>query len=87
MPQPVFLKVAALCYLLCFINDKHLVIKAHLYFTCHSAALNLAAIEAKKIAPKREQTCYLERAKMKHDAMRIVTAQKHSTLSNQVQID
>ncbi len=36
-----------------------------------TTALNLAAIEAKKNAPKREQTCYFERAKMKRDAMRI----------------
>ncbi|MCM1508844.1 MAG: hypothetical protein NC177_17190 [Ruminococcus flavefaciens] len=33
--------------------------------------LNKAAIEAKKNAPKHEQTCYFERAKMKRDAMRI----------------
>ena len=33
--------------------------------------LNQAAIEAKKNAPKREKTCYFERAKMKRDAMRI----------------
>jgi len=36
-----------------------------------TTALNLAAIEAKKNAPKREKTCYFERAKMKRDAMRI----------------
>ena len=33
--------------------------------------LNQAAIEAKENAPKREKTCYFERAKMKRDAMRI----------------
>lgn len=33
--------------------------------------LNQAAIEAKKNAPKREKTCYFERAKLKRDAMRI----------------
>lgn len=33
--------------------------------------LNLAAIEAKKNAPKREKTCYFERAKMKRDAARL----------------
>ena len=33
--------------------------------------LNLAAIEAKKNAPKREKTCYFERAKMKKEAMRV----------------
>ena len=36
-----------------------------------TAELNQAAIEAKKNAPKREKTCYFERAKMKRDAMRI----------------
>jgi succinate dehydrogenase/fumarate reductase flavoprotein subunit len=30
-----------------------------------------AAIEAKKNAPKREKTCYFERAKMKRDAARL----------------
>ena len=33
--------------------------------------LNRAAIEAKKNAPKREKTCYFERAKLKREAMRI----------------
>ena len=33
--------------------------------------LNQAAIEAKKNAPKREQTCYFERARMKKEAMRV----------------
>lgn len=33
--------------------------------------LNQAAIEAKKNAPKREKTCYFERAKMKRDAARL----------------
>ena len=33
--------------------------------------LNEAAAEAKKNAPKREQTCYFERAKLKKEAMRI----------------
>lgn len=36
-----------------------------------TAALNLAAIEAKKNAPKREQTCYFQRAQLKRDAARI----------------
>ena len=36
-----------------------------------TTALNLIAIEAKKNAPKREQTCYFERAKMKCYAIRI----------------
>ena len=38
--------------------------------------LNKAAMEAKKNAPKREKTCYFERAKMKRDAMRISKKQK-----------
>lgn len=33
--------------------------------------LNQAAIEAKKNAPKKEKTCYFERAKLKKEAMRI----------------
>ena len=33
--------------------------------------LNKAAVEAKKNAPKREKTCYFERAKLKRDAMKI----------------
>ena len=33
--------------------------------------LNQAAIEAKKNAPKREQTCYFERARMKKEALRV----------------
>ena len=33
--------------------------------------LNQAAIEAKKNAPKREKTCYFERAKIKRDAARL----------------
>lgn len=40
--------------------------------------LNQAAIEAKKNAPKREKTCYFERAKMKRDAYRL--AKKPRTL-------
>ena len=40
--------------------------------------LNQAAIEAKKNAPKREKTCYFERAKMKRDAARL--AKKPKTL-------
>ena len=38
--------------------------------------LNQAAIEARKNAPKREKTCYFERAKMKRDAMRLSKKQK-----------
>ena len=38
--------------------------------------LNQAAIEAKRNAPKREKTCYFERAKMKRDAMRIAKKPK-----------
>ena len=38
--------------------------------------LNQAAIEAKKNAPKREKTCYFERAKMKRDAMRLAKKPK-----------
>ena len=38
--------------------------------------LNQAAIEAKKNTPKREKTCYFERAKMKRDAMRIAKKPK-----------
>lgn len=34
-------------------------------------ALNLAAIEAKKNAPKREQTCYFQRAQLKREAARV----------------
>ena len=33
--------------------------------------LNKAAMEAKKNAPKREKTCYFERAKLKRDAMKL----------------
>lgn len=40
--------------------------------------LNQAAIEAKKNAPKREKTCYFERAKMKRDAMCIAKKPKQS---------
>ena len=36
-----------------------------------TAELNQAAIEAKKNAPKRDKTCYFERAKMKRDAARL----------------
>ncbi len=42
--------------------------------------LNQAAIEAKKNAPKREKTCYFERAKMKRDAARL--AKKPRTLKD-----
>ena len=38
--------------------------------------LNQAAIEAKKNAPKREKTCYFERAKMKRDAARLAKKPK-----------
>lgn len=38
--------------------------------------LNQAAIEAKKNAPKRDKTCYFERAKMKRDAMRLAKKPK-----------
>lgn len=38
--------------------------------------LNKAAIEAKKNAPKREKTCYFERAKLKRDAMKIAKKPK-----------
>ena len=40
--------------------------------------LNQAAIEAKKNAPKREKTCYFERAKLKRDAMKIAKKPKKS---------
>ena len=43
--------------------------------------LNQAAIEAKKNAPKREKTCYFERAKMKRDAARL--GKKPKTPKNQ----
>lgn len=36
-----------------------------------TTALNLAAIEAKKYAPKREQTCYFQRAQIKREAARV----------------
>lgn len=36
-----------------------------------TTALNLAAIEAKKNAPKRDQTCYFQRAQLKREAARI----------------
>ncbi len=36
-----------------------------------TTALNLAAIEAKKNAPKREQTCYFDRAKQRKEAVRV----------------
>lgn len=38
--------------------------------------LNQVAIEAKKNAPKREKTCYFERAKMKRDAARLAKKPK-----------
>ena len=38
--------------------------------------LNQASIEAKKNAPKREKTCYFERAKMKRDAARLAKKPK-----------
>ena len=44
--------------------------------------LNQAAIEAKINAPKREKTCYFERAKMKRDAMRL--SKKPKTPKNKV---
>ena len=40
--------------------------------------LNKAAIEAKKNAPKREKTCYFERAKLKRDAMKIAKKPRKS---------
>ncbi len=40
--------------------------------------LNKAAIEAKKNAPKREKTCYFERAKLKRDAMKIANKPRKS---------
>lgn len=43
--------------------------------------LNQAAIEAKKNAPKKEKTCYFERAKLKKEAMRI--SQKKSDKSKE----
>ena len=46
-----------------------------------TAELNQAAIEAKKNAPKRDKTCYFERAKMKRDAARL--AKKTRTLKDQ----
>ena len=39
--------------------------------------LNQAAIEAKKNAPKRDKTCYFERAKMKRDAARLAKQQNN----------
>ncbi|EGC04611.1 hypothetical protein CUS_7460 [Ruminococcus albus 8] len=36
-----------------------------------TTALNLAAIEAKKNVPKREQTCYFQRAQLKREAARV----------------
>ncbi len=45
--------------------------------------LNQAAIEAKKNAPKREKTCYFERAKMKRDAMRIAKQPKKGKAKGQ----
>ena len=38
--------------------------------------LNKAAAEAKRNAPKREKTCYFERAKLKRDAMKIAKKPK-----------
>ena len=40
--------------------------------------LNQAAIEAKKNAPKREKTCYFERAKLKRDAMKLAKKPRKS---------
>ena len=45
--------------------------------------LNQAAIEAKKNAPKREKTCYFERAKMKREAMRIAKKPKKGKAQGQ----
>ena len=47
--------------------------------------LNQAAIEAKKNAPKREKTCYFDRAKMKRDAMRIAKKPKQSKTNDKEQ--
>ena len=47
--------------------------------------LNQAAIEAKKNAPKREKTCYFERAKMKREAMRIAKKPKRGKAQVQEQ--
>lgn len=41
--------------------------------------LNQAAIEAKKNAPKKEKTCYFERAKLKKKAMRISRQKPYKT--------
>lgn len=41
-----------------------------------TTALNLAAIEAKKNAPKREQTCYFQRAQLKREAARVAKKKK-----------
>ena len=43
--------------------------------------LNQVAIEAKKNAPKKEKTCYFERAKLKKEAAKI--AKRSSTAKNQ----
>ena len=40
--------------------------------------LNKAAVEAKRNAPKREKTCYFERAKLKRDAMKIAKKPRKS---------
>ena len=40
--------------------------------------LNKAAAEAKRNAPKREKTCYFERAKLKRDAMKIAKKPRKS---------
>lgn len=48
-----------------------------------TAELNQAAIEAKKNAPKREKTCYFERAKMKREAMRIAKKPKKGRAQGQ----
>lgn len=41
-----------------------------------SRSLNRRSLKARKNAPKREKTCYFERAKMKRDAMRIAKKPK-----------
>ena len=40
--------------------------------------LNQTAIEAKKNAPKRDKTCYFERAKIKKEAMRVARQKSKS---------
>lgn len=49
--------------------------------------LNQAAIEAKKNAPKKEKTCYFERAKLKKEAMKISQKKSEKSKAKEQEIE